>query len=125
MSDPELLAHGCPNGHYTNPGHERCPTCGESQRETVDLADRTGEVLTWTESTATPSGVRRPNRIAIVGFPVADTTVRVLGGTTEPVAVGDAVKPEYVPELRDPDAGVREASSQAWDGYRFRPVRDE
>jgi len=28
----------------------------------------------------------------------------------------------YAEELRDPEAGIREPTSQAWDGYRFKPV---
>ena len=123
MSDePGLLAHRCPNGHVTYPGHPVCPTCREPQTDAVDLADRAGEVVTWTTSTATPPGVRQPNTLAIVAFDVDGATVRVLGGTVEPVAVGDRVEPVYVAELREPDAGIREPASQTWDGYRFRPV---
>jgi uncharacterized OB-fold protein len=117
-----LLAHRCPNGHVTSPGHPVCPTCREAQTETIDLADRAGEVVTWTTSTATPPGVREPNTLAIVAFDVDEATVRVLGGTTEDVAVGDRVEPVYEAELRDPAAGIREPASQAWDGYRFEPV---
>jgi uncharacterized OB-fold protein len=124
MSDPAgLVAHRCPNGHATYPAHPVCPTCRAAQTETVDLADRVGEVVTWTTSTATPPGVREPNTLAIVEFDVDADTVRVLGGTTtDEVAVGDRVEPVYVSELRDPEAGIREPASQAWDGYRFRPI---
>jgi uncharacterized OB-fold protein len=89
----------------------------------VDLADRTGEVLTWTTSTATPPGVREPNHIAIVEFTVEGESVRALGQlTTDSVETGDEVRPVYVPELREPGAGIREPASQHWDGYRFEPV---
>lgn len=122
MTDPGLLAGRCPTGHLTYPTHERCPTCGEPQTGTVDLSEHTGEVLTWTESRATPPGVRAPNTLAIVAFHLEGETVRALGGTTDDVAIGDTVEPVYVEELRDPEAGIRDAESQAWDGYRFRPV---
>jgi uncharacterized OB-fold protein len=123
-------AHRCPNGHVTYPGHTRCPDCGEAQPETIDLADRTAEVITWTHSTATPPGVRQPNTLAIVAFDVSDETpadgddeVRAIGQvTTDDVATGDAVEPVYVEQLRDPEIGIKEPESQDWDGYRFDPV---
>ncbi len=123
IDEPGLLAHRCPNGHVTYPGHPVCPTCREEQAETVDLSERVGEVVTWTTSTATPPGVREPNTLAIVSFAVGDDTVRAIGQvTTAEVSTGDSVEPVYVDELRDPEAGIREAASQSWDGYRFRPV---
>mgnify|MGYP006280117275 CR=1 FL=1 len=125
MSEPEpLVAHGCEAGHYTVPSHPRCPECGAAQTETVDLSDRTGEVVTWTVSRATPPGVREPNPVAIVAFTVADTDVRALGQLTTADAVesGVAVEPVPADELRDPDAGIREAASQTWSGWRFDPV---
>jgi uncharacterized OB-fold protein len=123
--DPGLLAGECANGHLRYPSHPRCPECGEPMTETVDLADHTAEVLTWTTSTATPPGVREPNTIAIVAFDVEGRTVRAIGGTTtEDVSMGDEVEPVYVAELRDPDAGIRVPESQDWDGYRFRPVEE-
>lgn len=119
-----LDAHRCPNGHLTYPGHTRCPECGEHQTETVDLSDRTAEIVTWTTSNATPPGVREPNHLAVVAFEVEGETVRALGQlTTGDVAIGDEVEPVYAEELRDPDAGIREAASQDWDGYRFEPKR--
>jgi uncharacterized OB-fold protein len=122
---PGLLAHRCEAGHLTYPGHPRCPTCGRAQTETVDLTERTGEVVTWTTSTATPPGVRAPNTLAIVEFAVDDTTVRAIGqATTEALAIGDRVEPVYEPELRDPEAGIRESTSQRWDGYRFAPLEE-
>ncbi|MFB6122492.1 MAG: Zn-ribbon domain-containing OB-fold protein [Haloferacaceae archaeon] len=118
-----LEAHRCPNGHLSYPGHARCPTCGEPQTETVDLTDRTATVVTWTTSTATPPGVRQPNHLAIVEFVVDGSPVRVVGQLTDgDVETGDEVEPVYVAELRDPEAGIREPESQAWDGYRYRPV---
>ncbi|MFH5798627.1 Zn-ribbon domain-containing OB-fold protein [Haladaptatus sp. CMAA 1911] len=116
-------AHRCPNGHLSYPGHPRCPTCAEPQDETVDLSDRTAEVVTWTTSTATPSGVRQPNHIAIVEFDVDGESVRAIGQlTTDGVEIGDEVRPVYADDLRDPDAGIREKASQEWDGYRFEPA---
>ena len=122
--EPGLIAGECPNGHLTVPTHPRCPVCGEPQDGRVELTDRTATVVTWTESTATPPGVRRPNPLAIVEFEVDDRSVRAIGGLVESgVDIGDEVRPVYVPELRDPDADViRVPESIAWDGYRFEPV---
>jgi uncharacterized OB-fold protein len=119
---PGFLAHRCPNGHVTSPGHPVCPDCGEEQTGTVELADRIGEVVTWTESTATPPGVRQPNTLAIVEFELEDTAVRTIGGTVGDVETGDPVRPVYVEELRDPEAGIRHPDSHGWDGFRFEPV---
>jgi uncharacterized OB-fold protein len=122
-------AHRCPNGHVTYPGHPRCPTCGEEQTDTIDLAERTGDVVTWTHSTKTPPGVRAPNTLAIVEFDVSGETdggdefVRALGQvTTDDIETDDPVEPVYVEELRDPEAGIREPESQDWNGHRFEPV---
>ena len=113
----------CSNGHLSYPPHPRCPDCGEEQDGRVDLADREGTILTWTTSTATPPGVRSPNPLAIVELDVEGTSVRAIGQlTTDEVAIGDRVACEYEDELRDPTAGIREAASQAWDGYRFSPL---
>lgn len=120
-----LEAARCQNGHVTYPGHQRCPTCGEPQIESLDLAGETAEIITWTNSTATPPGVREPNPIAIVEFTIEDTTVRAIGQlTTEAVEIGDTVRPTPVEELRTPDAGIREPTSQKWDGYRFTPTSE-
>ena len=124
-----LEAGICPNGHVSYPTHPRCPECGEPQEETFDLSERTGEVVTWTHSTATPPGVRQPNTLAIVEFDITDVSgasdefVRALGQvTTDDVQTGDTVEPVYVEELRDPDAGIKVPESQDWDGYRWDPV---
>jgi len=117
-----MEARRCPDGHVTYPGHPVCPECGREQTETVDLSEREGTVLTWTESTATPPGVRQPNTLAIVEFEVDGAAVRAIGGTTGDVETGDTVRPVYVEQLRDPGAGIREPASQDWDGYRFEPV---
>lgn len=124
MSDePDgLLAHECPNGHLTYPAHARCPDCGEAQTETVDLSDCEAAVLTWTTVGASPTGVREPNTLAIVEFTLGDRSVRVIGGTTDEVNIGDTVEPILVDELRDPDAGIRVSENQSWSGYRFEPV---
>ena len=121
-SEPGLVAGECPAGHLSYPPHRRCPDCGRPREGTVDLAERTAEVVTWTTAHATPPGVRSPNRLAIVAFEIDGRTVRALGGTTDEVAIGDTVRPVYVEELRDPEAGIRHPDSQAWDGYRFEPV---
>lgn len=122
--DPGLIAGRCPNAHLTYPRHERCPECAEPQTGSVDLSEWHGEVVTWTESTATPPGVREPNTLALVTFVFenAGERVSVLGGTTDEVSIGDTVEPVYVEELRDPALAVREADSQEWGGFRFRPV---
>ncbi len=117
-----FLAHRCPEGHLTYPGHGHCPTCGREQQETVDLSERTAEVLTWTTSTATPSGVRAPNTLALVAFDIDGETVQALGGTTDDVSIGDTVEPVFVEELRDPEESLRARESQSWSGYRFEPV---
>lgn len=121
-----LTAHGCQNGHLTMPSHARCPECGAAQTATVDMTDRTAEIVTWTTSTATPPGVRRPNHLGIVAFTVDGTEVRTLGQlTTDSVRIGDTVEPIPVEELRDPEAGIRIPASQSWSGYRFAPVDDD
>ena len=119
-----LDAHRCPNGHLTYPGHPRCPECGEPQEGTVDLSERTAEVVTWTTNTATPPGVRSTNSLAIVEFTVDGESVRAIGQLVEDaeVEIGDEVRPVYAEELRDPDAGIREKESQEWDGFRFDSV---
>jgi uncharacterized OB-fold protein len=117
-----LVAYRYADGTLTCPGHPRSHG-GAEPVETVDLADRTAEVVTWTTSTATPPGVREPNHVAIVEFTVDGESVRSIGQlTTDDVAIGDTVRPVHVDELRDPEAGIREPASQAWDGYRFEPV---
>ncbi|MFB6073245.1 MAG: Zn-ribbon domain-containing OB-fold protein [Halobacterium sp.] len=133
---PSFDAHRCENGHLSYPGHTRCPDCGDPQTGTVDLSDRTAEVVTWTTSTATPPGVREPNHLAIVEFEVSEShsdgpsdesdgeRVRALGQltTADGVEIGTEVEPVYVEELREPGAGIREPDSQDWDGFRFEPV---
>jgi len=118
-------AFRCENGHVTYPDHTVCPECGAEQTDTVDLEDDTGTLVTWTTSTATPPGVREPNHLGIVEFDVEGATVRALGQlTTGDVESGARMTPVYCDELRDPETGIREKESQAWDGYRFAPVED-
>lgn len=118
-----LLAWRCEHGHVTVPRHRRCRICGAPPAASVDLTDEVGEIVTWTVSTATPPGVRTPNPLAIVAFDVEGERVAILGGlTTDEVTIGDPVEAVHVDELRDPEAGIRVAESQRWDGYRFRPV---
>jgi uncharacterized OB-fold protein len=119
---PPMAAARYEDGSITYPPHPVGPD-GSEPVEEVDLSDYTAEVVTWTTSHATPPGVREPNTLAIVEFDVDGTPVRALGQcTTENVDIGDTVEPVYVAELRDPDVGIREPESQAWDGYRFEPV---
>jgi uncharacterized OB-fold protein len=123
--EPAFEAAKYDDGSVTYPPHPVGPG-GADRVGTVDLQEYTGEVITWTTSTATPPGVRQPNTIAIVEFDLGDgydgPPVRALGQTTDEVAIGDMVEPVYEAELRDPEAGIREPDSQAWDGFRFRPV---
>jgi hypothetical protein len=115
------------DGTVTYPPHPVGPEGGEPVEE-VDLTEYRAEVVTWTVSTATPPGVRQPNHLAIVEFDVDGEPVRAIGGlvTDEDgdvdVEIGDEVRPVYVEELRDPEAGIKEPASQDWDGYRFEPV---
>jgi hypothetical protein len=124
MSDePRLEAQRYADGTVSCPSHPR-GLSGAEQTGTVDLTDRTAEVITWTTSTATPPGVREPNTLAIVEFDVDGESVRVLGqiATDADVEIGDTVEPVYADELREPGAGIREPESQDWDGFRFDPV---
>ncbi|SFG01737.1 hypothetical protein SAMN04488063_1141 [Halopelagius inordinatus] len=128
MSDErEMEAYRYPDGSITYPGHPVGPD-GEEPVGTVDLSGYTAEIITWTTSTATPPGVREPNSLAVVEFDVDGEPVRAIGqltvadATESEVSIGDEVRPVYCEELRDPDAGIREKESQAWDGYRFEPV---
>ncbi|MFB6137947.1 MAG: Zn-ribbon domain-containing OB-fold protein [Halobacteriaceae archaeon] len=123
ITEGDLVAGECPEGHLTCPPHPRCPTCGAPQEAEHSLADAVGTVLTWTTNTATPPGVRTPNHVAIVAFDVDGREVRTAGQLTRPdVEIGDRVRPVAADDLRDPDAGIREAESQSWSGYRFDPV---
>ncbi|WP_049981236.1 OB-fold domain-containing protein [Halolamina rubra] len=122
--EPAMTAYRYPDGSVTYPGHPRGPD-GNEPVGTVDLSEYTAEVVTWTTSTATPPGVRQPNHLAIVEFDVDGRPVRALGQLEEGnVEIGDMVEPFHVDELRDPEAGIREPESQAWDGFRFRPVEE-
>jgi len=120
--NPPMEAARYPDGSILYPSHPVGPD-GNEPVETVDLSEYTAEVITWTSSTATPPGVRQPNHIAIVEFDVDGEPVRAIGQlTTDDVEIGQTVEPEYVEQLREPGAGIREPESQAWDGYRFEPV---
>ena len=119
---PPMEAARYPDGSILYPAHPLGPD-GQEPIEMVDLSEYRATVVTWTTSTATPPGVREPNHLAIVEFTVDGESVRAIGQlTTDEVAIGDAVEPVYAPELRDPDAGIRDPESQSWDGYRFRPA---
>lgn len=110
------------DGTISYPGHAVGREGGEVI-ETIDLSERTAQIITWTNVTATPPGVRSPNPMAIVEFDVDGQAVRALGQlTTSDVSIGDLVTPQYAAELRDPEATVRVPASQEWDGYRFAPV---
>ena len=119
-----LDAGRCPNNHLRYPVHPRCPECGAHVRDTIDLSDEEAVIVTWTESTSTPPGVRSPNPLAIVEFTVEGQPVRAIGQLTHgDVEMGDIVSPVHVEALRDTEASmVREPASQPWDGYRFEPL---
>ncbi|WP_058364993.1 hypothetical protein [Haloparvum sedimenti] len=125
--DPVFEAAEYASGAVSYPPHPVGPE-GTERVGTVDLSDREATVITWTESTATPPGVRQPNTLAIVEFEMGDDydgpPVRALGQVVEGegVEIGDAVTPTYAEELREPGAGIREPASQDWDGFRFEPV---
>ena len=121
-TDEQFEATRYADGSLGYPGHPVGPD-GAEPVGTIDLADETGEVVTWTTATATPPGVEAPNHLAIVAFEVDGETVRALGQlTTDDVAIGDAVEPVYAAELRDPEAGIRDPDAHEWDGFRFEPV---
>lgn len=121
---PPLEAVRYDDGSIGYPAHPTGPGGGEPV-ESIDLSERTAEVLTWTTSTASPPGVREPNTLAIVEFDVDGQAVRALGQvTTDDVEIGDPVRPVHVERLRDPAAGIREPASQSWDGYRFEPISE-
>ncbi|QIB75636.1 hypothetical protein G3I44_15875 [Halogeometricum borinquense] len=136
-AQPPMKAFRYPDGSITYPEHPTGPNGGASV-EVIDLSEYTATVLTWTVSTATPSGVRRPNPVAIVEFDIDGESVRAIGqlatagdfddgsGTDEEmsvdVVIGDEVRPVYVDSLRDSASGIRAAESQEWDGYRFDPI---
>lgn len=123
MTDEAMLAWRCPNDHLQYPKRPACPVCGAEPTESVTLSDRTAEVVTWTRTTATPPGVREPNRLAIVEFTIDGETVRALGQTTDAVEIGTTVTPVYVEALREPGAGIKSATGpQAYDGWQFEPV---
>ncbi|MGM0591340.1 MAG: nucleic acid-binding protein [Halobacteriota archaeon] len=127
-----MEAYRYPDGSITYPGHPIGPS-GEEAVDRVDLSEYTATIVTWTTSVATPPGVRAPNHLAIVEFDVNGEPVRAIGQlptgdataadeSSLDVSIGDEVRPVYVAELRDPEAGIRDPESQRWDGYRFEPV---
>lgn len=119
----EMNATRYENGRISYPGHPIGPD-GSEPVGTVDLSEYTATVVTWTKSTATPTGVREPNQIAIVEFDVDGEPVRALGQliSESEIEIGDEVEPVYVEELRDPNAGIREPEAEDWDGFRFKPI---
>ncbi len=130
--EPTFEAAEYAGGAIAYPPHPVGPD-GTERVGTVDLSEYEAEVITWTTSTATPPGVREPNTLVIAEFDPGDgyegPPVRAVGqvaeradGETFDVAIGDRVEPVHADELREPGAGIREPASQAWDGFRFRPV---
>jgi len=118
----ELTAVRYADGSLGYPAHT-LGSDGNPPVDTIDLREYTAEIITWTKATATPPGVREPNTLAIVEFEIDDESVRAIGQvTTTEITIGDRVEPVYVSELRDPTVGIREPDSQAWDGYRFKPI---
>jgi len=143
-AEPTFEAAEYADGTVTYPPHTVSPN-GAERVGTVDLREYEARIVTWTTSTATPPGVREPNTLAIVEFDVGDDydgpVVRALGQVAPrgdaddagesgdvddagdvDVDIGDRVEPVYADDLREPGAGIREPESQAWDGFRFRPV---
>lgn len=120
--DDSFRAGRCAEGHLTVPPRPACPHCSKPQTDAVDLQDRRGRVLTWTEVTATPPGVREPNTLAVVEFEVDGSSVRAIGQTAGKVAIGDTVQPVPVDQLRDPKVAFRDERRQRWDGVRFESV---
>jgi len=121
-SQPAMAAARYPDGSILYPAHPVGPD-GNEPVDTVDLSEYTATLITWTSSTATPPGVRQPNHLGIVEIDVEGEPVRAIGQlTTDGVEIGDTVEAIYAEELREPGAGIREPESQAWDGYRFRPI---
>ncbi|MES3517994.1 MAG: nucleic acid-binding protein [Natronomonas sp.] len=117
-----MEAYEYADGSIVYPGHPIGPD-GSEPVDTVDLSEYTAEVITWTTSMATPPGVREPNHLGIVEFDVDGTPVRALVQfETGDIEIGDEVEGSYVEEIREPGAGIREADSQEWDGYRFAPT---
>jgi hypothetical protein len=109
------------DGSISYPPHPIGPD-GSEPVDSIDLSEYTATVVTWTTATSTPPGVDAPNHLAIVEFDVDGESVRAIGQvTTGEVEIGDEVEPVYVEQLRDPEACLRDADSQRWDGYRFRP----
>jgi Predicted nucleic-acid-binding protein containing a Zn-ribbon len=126
MSDdmPPMEAAQYPDGTILYPAHPYGPN-GNEPVATVDLSEHQAVVVTWTTSTATPPGVREPNHLAIVEFDIDGEPVRAIGQlTTGNVDIGQPVEPVYANELREPEAGIREPESQAWDGYQFAPLEE-
>lgn len=121
-NNPSMEAYRYEDGSLAYPGHPLGPD-GSEPVGTVDLTDYTATVITWTTATATPPGVRQPNHLAIVEFDVDGTPVRAIGQVTDDnIEIGDEVEPVYTEELRNPEAGIREAESQRWDGFQFEAV---
>ena len=120
--NPPMEATRYEDGSITYPPHPIGPD-GSEPVDSIDLSEHTATVVTWTTATATPPGVREPNTLAIVEFDVDGESVRAIGQvTTDDVEIGDDVKPIYVDELRDPEAGIRAPDSQRWDGYQLQPL---
>ncbi|WP_330631797.1 OB-fold domain-containing protein [Halocatena halophila] len=110
------------DGTIAIPSHPVGPD-GGAPVETIDLSEYEATVITWTTATATPPGVRAPNHLAIVEFEIDGESARMIGQlTTDEIEIGATVRPVYVSQLRDPEAGIRDPESQSWDGYRFEPV---
>lgn len=121
---PSIEAVRYADGTVSFPAHPRGRKGGDPV-ERIDLRDRQAEIVSWTESVATPPGVRAPNLLAIAEFTLGKDSVRMIGQVaTDTIQTGDIVKLEYVDELRDPERAVRATDSQRWNGYRFSPVDD-
>jgi uncharacterized OB-fold protein len=126
MSDdtPAATAAEYSDGSVGYPMHPIGPD-GHAPLGEVALTGLTGTVETWTESTATPPGVRAPNLLAIVSIDVPGGPVRMIGQVAaDTVAIGDRVQLGPPTQLRDPDSGLRPTAVQSYVGHRFVPVED-
>ena len=126
MSDdaPVPTAAEYADGSVGYPMHPIGPD-GHAPVGEVALTGRAGTVETWTESTATPPGVRAPNLLAIVSFDLPGGPVRMIGQVdADAVAIGDRVHLGPPTQLREPDSGLRPTAVQSYVGHRFVPAED-
>ena len=124
VDDMAYTAARYADGSAGYPAHPIGPD-GVASAGEVALTGQEGTVETWTESTATPPGVRAPNLLAIVAFEVDGGPVRMIGQVdAATIAIGDRVRLGPPSQLRDPDRALRPEAVQSYAGHRFVPVED-